>query len=459
MKNLLQKPFILPTIVILALALVIFKVKSKPPIEHQQLSFPTKTVEVITLKKIPFRSKAIAYGNIEPTILVTTKAEVSGKISYIHPQLKKGGILAKGTVALRIESTTFEFSLDQSKAGLVGSQSSLKQLEIEEQSTQNSLNLVRKNLQVGQAELERLRAIHKQGVVARSQVDTEEQKVLNLRQQVADLEGKLASYHSRKSVIKAQIKQSKTQLAQSKDTLTRTEILMPFNARIGAVSVEKDELVSTGSALFEALGIQSVEINAQMATRHFRPLLSSISHQMINLQNPANLQKVLSKMQLDVSVSLVGFESNGPTWQGKLSRIAESIDPTRDTIGLAVTINEPYQGVIPGKRPPLLRGMYVAVEFLAPRQKLLTLPRKALHQGRVYIAKPNGAKNGYQLDIRPVNILIKQGELVVIDDDTMEGEKIIITDVIPVINGLPVNPILATNIEKQLMLDAVGKKQ
>ncbi|MBT7410149.1 MAG: HlyD family secretion protein, partial [Methylococcales bacterium] len=277
MKNLLQKPFILPTIVILALALVIFKVKSKPPIEHQQLSFPTKTVEVITLKKIPFRSKAIAYGNIEPTILVTTKAEVSGKISYIHPQLKKGGILAKGTVALRIESTTFEFSLDQSKAGLVGSQSSLKQLEIEEQSTQNSLNLVRKNLQVGQAELERLRAIHKQGVVARSQVDTEEQKVLNLRQQVADLEGKLASYHSRKSVIKAQIKQSKTQLAQSKDTLTRTEILMPFNARIGAVSVEKDELVSTGSALFEALGIQSVEINAQMATRHFRPLLSSIS--------------------------------------------------------------------------------------------------------------------------------------------------------------------------------------
>ena len=53
MKNILQKAVILPLIVIIALALVIITVKSKPPIKHEELQFPVKTVEVITARKIP----------------------------------------------------------------------------------------------------------------------------------------------------------------------------------------------------------------------------------------------------------------------------------------------------------------------------------------------------------------------------------------------------------------------
>jgi len=85
MKNIFQKMIILPLIVITALALVIYKVKSRSPVEHEVLQFPVRTVEVITLKKLPFRARAIAYGNVEPAVLLEAKAEVRGKISYIHP--------------------------------------------------------------------------------------------------------------------------------------------------------------------------------------------------------------------------------------------------------------------------------------------------------------------------------------------------------------------------------------
>lgn len=460
MKNISQKAIILPLIIITTLVVVIYKVKSRPPIEHEVLQFPTKTVEVITLKKLPFRARAIAYGNVEPAILLEAKAEVSGKISYIHPLLKKGGSLSKGTVVLRIEPTIFEFSLDQSEAGLAGSQSSLKQLEVEEKSTRRSLEIAKKNLQVGLKELDRLHSIWEKKLIAQSVVDTEEQKVLQLRQQVEDLQGRLTGYASRKAATKAQIKQSESQLAQSKDTLGRTEIRLPFDARIGKVSVEKGEFTAMGNILFEASGTEAVEIKAQLPTRQFRPLMMG-RNLSFDMQKPEDLQSAFSKMQLEVNVSLVGFDENTARWQGELLRIGESIDPTRDMIDLVVAVNNPYEGIIPGKRPPLLKGMYAAVEFLSPVHEMLVLPRKAMHQGRVYVAKENNPKTNksktkYKLEIRSVNILHKQGKLVIIDKGVEAGEKIIITDVIPVIEGLPLKLVVASEYQRQMAQEALG---
>jgi multidrug efflux pump subunit AcrA (membrane-fusion protein) len=254
MKKLLRKVTVLPLIVVVALTLVIFKVKSKAPIEHEVLEYPTRAVDVVRLQALPFRARAIAYGNVEPSVLLKTKAEVVGKISYIHPGLEKGGSLSEGTLVMRIEPTTYKFSLDQKKAVLAGNQSSLTQLEAEEASTRSALRLAEKNLQVGEKELNRLLAIWEKKLIARTVVDAEEQKVLQLQQQIEDLQGKLTSYESRKAGSKAQIKQSESQLAQSEDTLGRTEIRLPFDARVGQVFVEEGEFTQVGGVLFEALG-------------------------------------------------------------------------------------------------------------------------------------------------------------------------------------------------------------
>jgi len=337
--------------------------------------------------------------------------------------LKKGASLEKDTVVLRIEPTTYEISLNQSMAGLVGSQSSLAQLEEEENSNKRSLQLAQKNLDLGVVELERVQSLWEKKIVARNQVDVEEQKVLQLRSTVQDLQGKLDSYASRRAAIEAQIEQSRSQVAISQDTLGRTEIRMPFDARIGAVYVEKGGFTSAGAAggdLFEALGVESVEINAQIPIRQFRPLVSGIqsseASSIINLQGPDNMQRALSNMQLEARVRLVGDTSGSNFWEGNLIRMSESVDPTRDTLGLVVSIANPYEGIIPGKRPPLLKGMYTSVEFLSPAKPTLVLPRKAVHQGRVYIATTQNT-----LAIRQVNVLFSQGDLVVVADE--DGRK------------------------------------
>ncbi|MEE9327747.1 MAG: hypothetical protein V3U71_10680 [Cocleimonas sp.] len=442
-----------------AIALVINKVKNKPTIEHIDQQFPVKAVEFITAAKIPFRARAMAFGHIEPATILKAKSEVSGKVSYLHPALKKGSSLKKGTVVLRIEPTTYKLTLSQSKAGLVGSQSTLKQLETEEISAKRTLNISQKNLNVGYKELNRIKSLWVKRLIARSTLDKEEQKVLSLRQQVQDIEGKLAGYASRKTATRAQIKQSKSQVDQSKDTLGRTEIRLPFDARIGAVSVDKGEFVSAGGLLFEALGVQAVEINAQLPIKQLRPLVTGLSKkgEGVNFKSPEGVQVVLKNMQLEARVRLVGDSSGAAIWQGQLVRLSESVDPTRDTLGLVILVNKPYENIIPGKRPPLLKGMYTSVELLSPAKPTLVVPRKSVHQGRVYVVATKEGKS--VLEIIPVHVLFQEGEMLVLDvkkDAALIGKKIIITDVIPVMEGLPLKVIEATEYQKQLVENALG---
>lgn len=459
MKKIFQNFIFLPIILIAAIAFVVFQVKSRAPIEHEEAGYPVKAVEVITAQKIPFRARAVAFGNVEPAVLLNVKSEVNGKVIYMHPNLKKGSSIQKGTVVLRIEPTTFNISLDQSKAGLAGSQSSLKQIEAEEKSAKRSMQIAQKNLGLGLAELKRVRSLVSTGVLPRNQLDMEEQKILQLRSSLQDIQGKLDSYSSKKASTRAQIKQSKSQVDQSKDTLIRTEVVLPFDARIGTVFIENGEYISAGSGeLFEALGMERVEINAQIPVKQFRPLvsgLSDIGNAPFSLNNPAGVQDALSKMNLEARVRLVGDSIDAATWKGKLLRLGESVDPTRDTLSLVIAVDNPYEGIIPGKRPPLLKGMYTSIELLSPAKPRLVVPRKALHQGRVYVANEEN-----MLEIQAVNILFMQDDMVVLDaekDNALEGKKIIISDVIPVIQNMPLKPIVANEYERQLTQKALGK--
>ena len=452
MKKILKNFIFLPLLIAAAVAFVVMQVKSKQPIEHKDVQFPVKTVEVLTVKKIPFRTRALAYGNVEPATVLNAKSEVNGKISYIHPNLKQGGSVAKGTTVLRIESTTFEISLNSSKAGLANTQSSLKQLEAEENSAKRSLQIAKKNLNIGLTELQRVTSLVNKGILARNQLDIENQKVLQLRSSVQDLQGKLDTYASKKASTRAQIKQSKSQVDQSQDTLIRTEVILPFDARIGSVSVDEGQFISAGSQLFEALGIEAVEINAQLPIKHVRPLASTMNGNpdLVNLQNSSNLQNAVAQWNLDAKVRIVGGNQTA-VWEGKLLRISESVDPTRDTLGMVVSVDKPYEGVIPGVRPPLLKGMYASVEFLSQPKDMLVIPRKALHQNRVYTVSAENT-----LEIRPIQISYSQGQLVVIKDGLKEGDKIIISDLVPVIEGIKLEFIESEEFQKEITSLAIG---
>lgn len=433
--TLLKKPITLLLIVGLAVALVVYKVKSGAPIEHSRTGLPAVSVQVLDLQTLPFRPRATAYGHVEPTVFLNAKSEVSGKVIYVHPDLKKGGVVAPGTVVLRIEPTTFELTLNQSQSALEASQSSLVQLDVEEQSTRRQLSIAKENLKVGEAEFARIKSIFDRKLIAKSAVDAEEQKVLSLRKQLEDVQGKAAAFQSRRASLQAQMDQSLSQVSQSQDTLGRTEVKLPFAARIGEVSIEQGEFISLGSVLFEALGMESVEISAELPTSQFGPLISGLNLQANIEKDDDAIANAVAAMNMETTVRLVGWDNKASQWQGQLVRIGASVDPTRDTLELLIHVDKPYANIIPGVKPPLVKGMYTAVEIVAPIQQALLIPRKALHEGRVYVVDDEG-----KLAIKKADVAYRQGDLVVLRESQSglsAGDRIIISDVIPVIAGLP----------------------
>jgi HlyD family secretion protein len=452
MKNFLEKPYILFIVIAIGVLVAMLLVKDQSPSEHSESEMPSKRVEVIETRLIPFRAKVVAYGNVEPTVTLKALAEVSGKISYMHTDLNQGNSIPAGTVVVRIDPQDYEVELKQTEADLAANQSSLRQLEVEQQTTSRSLQLAKKNLAVGEKELKRIYTVWDRKLIARSTLDAEEQKVIQLRQEVSDLQGQLNTYASRKASVLAQTTRTEEQVKGQKTTLGRTEITLPFTARISEVSIEKEQFVSTGTTLFEAQDINGVEINAQLPIMHMRSLVSHLEGKPFDSPAMGITKEVLSRLRLTARVKLVG-DMPDAIWDAEVLRISESIDPIRRTLGIVVGIDRPYEKIIPGRRPPLLKGMFTAVELYAPKREAIVIPRKAIHHGRVYVAGED-----QRLHIKPVEIQQQQGDLVVISSGLQVGDQIIISDVVPVIEGMPLSPIVDTEYQAELIKRASGKE-
>jgi multidrug efflux pump subunit AcrA (membrane-fusion protein) len=452
MKINMKSGFALVATLVVAILVAFVLVRSKSPLEHIAVEMPSRVVEIINLQEIPFRSRITAYGSVEPAITLNSMAEVSGKISYVHPNLKSGETIPAGTLVVRIEADDYALTLKQTQEDLKSSLSSLQELEEEEKSTRRSLELAQRNLEVGEAELARLEDIYQKQLIARSTLDAEQQKTIQLRQQVEDLQGRLNGYNSRRDSIAAQIARAEQEVQNRTTILGRTKITLPFDARIGAVSVDQNEFVAVGSRLFEAIDLKGVEISAQLPLGSMRNLVSHLEGRTTALQTFIQTGGHINEsLGLSARVRLVS-DLPAAVWDARVLRISESIDATRQTLGIVVGVDNPYEKIIPGQRPPLLKGMYTAVDLYAPEHAALVIPRRALHEGRVYLADDEN-----RLAIRAVEVGLIQGDLVVIRSGIEAGARVIVTDLTPVIEGMPLQLIAGGQAEADLRRRAAGE--
>lgn len=102
MKVNLKGGFALIIALVIAVGVAVILIKTKSPLEHVAVEMPSRVVETITAREIPFRTRITAYGSVEPAITLNSMAEVSGKISYMHPNLKSGETIPVGTLVASV---------------------------------------------------------------------------------------------------------------------------------------------------------------------------------------------------------------------------------------------------------------------------------------------------------------------------------------------------------------------
>ncbi|MEE4376201.1 MAG: efflux RND transporter periplasmic adaptor subunit [Candidatus Competibacteraceae bacterium] len=407
---------------------------------------PVRTISVPTTTVVP---RALGYGNVEPSKTWEAVAEVSGKIIALNKQLKRGALLGAGQELLRIDPTDFELAAAQIQADIQALQAQLAELAVKETNTRASLAIEKEALTLSEKELARIRQLADKGTVTRSALDQEERNALAQRQTLQSLQNTLNLIPAERRLLEAQLARSQSQLQSAKRDLQRTTITVPFTGRVAEVKIEESEFVRQGDVLAIIDDIAVAEVSAQLPTGRISTLIRS--EQILTLT--PEVESALSEtLGLSARVWL-RVDPLQVVWEGRVARFSDTIDTQTRTVGVIVEVDDPYKDLQPGVRPPLLKGMFVEVELRGrPRSDQLVIPRSAVHNDSVYLIDAES-----RLTLRPVTVKLTQPEFVVIAEGLVAGDQVVISDLVPAIEGMLLQPVLDEEALALLLREATGE--
>lgn len=451
LKRLWFIPFFILGILILILLIKTHQPPQQTPIQEQ--IFP---VRVLTVSQTTVLPQINSYGTVKPAMQWEAVTEVSGKIISIHPRLKQGEFLSEGTTLLKIDPKDYELAVAQAKANLQSNAAKLEELNIQEENTRLSLKIEQRALQLSRQELDRLKKLGRNQAVSDNAIDQQERAVLGRYQSVQSLKNTLNLLPTQKQVLQAQQSIYQAQLESAELNLARTKIKLPFPARIGEVYVEKHQYIRQGTVLTRAESLDMAEITAQVPLDKMRVLIRSDAEypDLIKYFTDAKTVDLQELLQLSAVIRLQAGEFH-THWLGRFTRLGNAVDPKTRTINVIITVDKPYEKARPGIRPPLTKNMFVKVELRGqPYTEKIIIPRTALHREEVYLVDDK-----HRLQKRPIKIAFAQGNFLVVKEGLQPGEKIVLSDIVPAITGMQLNPIEDKQAKVKLIAEALGKQK
>lgn len=429
-------------------ALMVLKKSSNPPVQTAPQE-QAQLIRVIRTPNVTVVPTARGHGTVKPSRTWDAVAQVKGKIVQKHPKLQKGAILEAGSLILRIDPTDYELAIAQTEADILATRAQLDELLAKGANTEASLKIEQAALDLNRKELERKRKLVGKGGISRSDLETQERSVLSQQQSVQTQLNTLNLIPSQKALLEAQLERHKASLATARRNLANTDIRLPFTSRIAQVNVEQDQYVREGELLVSADDLAEAEVEVQIPINQMSHLIQGSQPIDVLSINPS---ETLKRIGLSATVKLQE-SSLSASWPARFARISDTLDPKTRTVGVIVAIDKPYNNVLPGSRPPLLKGLFVQVT-LAGKARLnsLVVPRSALHAGRLYVVDEQ-----QRLDIRPVEIGILQSGFATIEAGLKAGEQVVISDLVPAVQGMLLKPVVDQATEQQLAQIAQGE--
>jgi RND family efflux transporter MFP subunit len=359
-------------------------------------------------------------------------------------------MLAEDELLVRIDPTDYELAVSQVQADILSTRAQLSEMAVKEANSRAALEIEEQALALREAELERNSRLVERGTVSASEFEQEQRNLLAQRQQVQTQKNTLNLLPAQRELLEAQLARHEAQLASARLDLSRTEVRLPFRARISEVNIEQAQYAREGTTLLKADAIDKAEVEAQIPIARMRAMLNP-GQGTIDL-GKGDPSRVAQQLGIEADVWL--RDASGDVhWPGRFSRLSDTLDPDTRTVGVIVTVDEPYANIRPGIRPPLVKGLFVEVDLRAQaRPNRLVIPRHALHQDRVYLVE------GERLVIRPVEISAIQPEYIVISAGLAEGEKVVVSDLFPAIEGMRLEGEADTEVLERLIAEAEARQ-
>ncbi|MCD4721470.1 MAG: hypothetical protein K8S13_16650 [Desulfobacula sp.] len=448
--KLLKKILIIIPIICGIILFVWMKSTKQPPVrfDHKER---VQTVRVIFLEKTRVVPRSIGYGYVKAERSWEAVSEVSGKIVYMNKNLRKGYFIREGEPLLKIDTTTYGLAEKRGEADLMSVDAQLKELAQSRKNTQRLLSIEKKSLASAAQELERKRELFDKGYISASDLEKEERIFLSHQTAVNNLQNTLDLIPSRKKALLAQKKSGESTVTERRLDVAKTQIYAPFNCRLSAVNVEMDQYATVGSVLVKAESIDRAEIPVQLTPVSFLRLMPR--KQVSFFPDMTDMETLRRAIGITAKVRLPMDGNHRIEWDGRFSRTSESMDLKTGAITVYVTVDKPYDKVLPGIRPPLVTNMYVEVELRGVSvSERFVVPRSAVHEGKIYICTPEN-----RLEIKSVKVEFYMEDIAVLSTGLEQGQTLVLTDLVPAVEGMLLNPVQAGDIAEQLKRQAIGE--
>ncbi len=355
---------------------------NRPPVETQ---IPVVAPPAVRVQRVAFQSVDLAVssqGTVQPRTASQLVPEIAGTVINVSPAFAVGGFFEEGDVLLEIDPYDYQ-------QALIAGQSQLAQAR----------------LRLAQEEAE--------AEVARREWDElggGNANALTLREpQVEDARAAVAS--------------AEAAIDRARRDLERAEVRAPYAGRVQNKDVDVGQFVNRGTAVGRIYAVDSAEVRLPLPDEELAYVDVPMSYR--GTQQRTGPSVVLS----------ADFAGRQFTWQGQIVRTEGEIDPVSRMVHVVAEVDDPYAPGPDPTRPPLAVGMFVEAEIAGRRvDDVVMLPWAALNgRDRVLIVDDDG-----RLRYRQVEVLRSTSEYVLVRSGLAEGERVSISALDAVIDGMAV---------------------
>jgi len=449
----MKKLLLLPGLV-LGIAVFWYMSQSRTAPEKAQIQERAKPVRVIPAPKVILIPIAVGNGYVQPERTWKAVAEVAGRIVDFNPDLHQGAFVAKGDLLISIAPEQSQLALQEIQAEIQKLQAQIEELDQKKADTQRQLVVEKRSLDIYKNELERKQKLFESGIISRSNLNREEQNLLTKKNTVESYKGILNRLPSERRALKASLRALKTRSQDARITLKKTIIKAPFDSRVAEVNIQRGQAANAGQTLVTLDGVGTSEVLVQVSRHYMKNLIPKSLGKTFEIQNLKRLSRGDVQGMLGLK-AIVRLEMGGrmAEWKGRFARFGET-DIKTGSIGVYIAVDNPFQKIQPGKKPPLQKNMYVEVELRGkPRDQTIVIPRSAVHQGQIYIANEKD-----RLEKRTIEVHFQQGNLVSVKSGIRPNEKVVISDLVPAISGMLLQPQVDEATLSKIIKEATGSE-
>ena len=375
-RHLIIPVFILGIFLFLAATLM----ATAPVLEPSSVEKLATTVRVVEIQPQSVQLKVNSQGSVMPSTESQLIPEVSGKVSWMSPNLVAGGYFDDQEILIRVDDTDYKTKLDRAQANLTRAEAEQQHNEFE---------------------YRRMQSLVKRNLVSRSQ-----------------LENSLRAYR----VAEASLQDATANFNQAEQDLARTQIRAPFAGLVRSENVDIGQFVSRGSPIATIYAGNQAEVRLPIADR-----------QLAFLNIPVSIRgEIPQEFQPEVTLT-AQYAGQTLEWKGNIVRSEAEIDVSSRMVQLVARVESASNPV------PLSIGLFVSAEIQGLAAKnIVVLPREALRNDNQVLV----VDDENRLRFRKIETLRLYQDDLLVQAGLEAGERVCISPLQTAIEGMVVNPVI-----------------